>query len=101
MFPHTVDQQVEVNTYSTPISGDGQIVLPKPIRAQFGDEKDSVTLVQIGDFVFIATKKPRIPEIVAQMEKQREDAGISLDELLAGAAEERLCLWQERYATLD
>jgi hypothetical protein len=51
----------------------------------------------LGDNIFLLTTRTSIvPALVAEMEAQRIENGVTLEDLLNGAAEQRWQLYQER-----
>ena len=77
----------------------GNLTIPSDLRQKYGfDEGDVFTLVELGDGSFFLTPKVSIvPKLVAEMEAIREEAGLSLDDLLSGLSEARRQLYAERY----
>lgn len=79
----------------------GSLTIPVELRQKYSlHEGDVMTLVDLGDGSFFLTPRVSIiPKLVAEMEALREEAGISLEELLEGLPEQRRKLYQERYAS--
>ncbi len=79
----------------------GSLTIPADLRQKYAlNEGDVLTLVDLGDGSFFLTPRvSMIPKLVAEMEALREEAGISLEELLEGLPEQRRKLYQERYAS--
>jgi len=68
----------------------GSITIPKSIRQKYTlDENDPLTLVDLGDGIFISPKKSVLPELVTQIENLRKKHGVSLDDLIQGVVEQR------------
>lgn len=69
-------------------------MIPSDLRQKYGlDEGDVFTLVDLGDGSFILTPKvSNVPRLVAEMEVLREEAGLSIVDLLRGLAEVRRLL---------
>ncbi len=81
----------------------GVLPLAVELLAKYGlGQGDSLTLLDLGDDTFLlTTATSHVPALVAQMEAIRIEAGITLDDLLSGAAEQRCQLYQERVEGLD
>lgn len=79
----------------------GSLTIPAELRQKYAlSEGDVLTLVDLGDGSFFLTPRVSIvSKLVAEMEALREEAGISVDELLEGLSEQRRKLYQERYAS--
>ena len=75
----------------------GNLTIPSDLRQKYGlDEGDVFTLVDLGDGSFFLTPKVSlVPKLVAEMEAIREEAGLSLDDLLSGLPEVRRQLYAE------
>lgn len=75
-------------------------VLPSSaeLREKYGlGAEDSFTLLDLGDDIFLLTTRTSIvPALVAEMEAQRVENGVTLEDFLNGAAEQRWQLYQER-----
>jgi bifunctional DNA-binding transcriptional regulator/antitoxin component of YhaV-PrlF toxin-antitoxin module len=50
---------------------------------------DTVTLVDLGKGMFLIPKKSQLPKLVGEIERLREEAGISIDELIEGVRKQR------------
>jgi len=79
----------------------GTLTIPVELRQKYAlSEGDVLTLVDLGDGSFFLTPRVSIvSKLVAEMEALREEAGISVEELLEGLPEQRRQLYQERYAS--
>jgi AbrB family looped-hinge helix DNA binding protein len=68
----------------------GSITIPKNIRKRYQlDENDPLTLIDLGEGIFISPKQSVLPKLVEQIEKIRKARKISLEELIAGVQKER------------
>lgn len=78
----------------------GALTIPAELRQKYAlHEGDVLTLVDLGDgSFFLSPRVSIIAKLVAEMEALREEAGISLDELLEGLPEQRRKYYEERYA---
>lgn len=68
----------------------GSLTLPINLREKYGIKTgDSFQLVDL-DGVFVLTPMtPMVPELAREIEKLREEAGMSMEELLQGLREQR------------
>ncbi|MEZ4711898.1 MAG: hypothetical protein R3A44_32230 [Caldilineaceae bacterium] len=66
------------------------------------EEGDLFTLIDLGDGSFYLTPNVSIvPKLVAEMTTLRKDAGITVEELLDGLAEQRQSLYAERHQLIE
>lgn len=92
----------EVKSCTGEIKHRGQLTIPKKIREVSNlEEGQAVTILPIGDSVFITPKKLELDEARRQLKKILRDSGCSLEELLAGIKEERKSLYKEIYGQKD
>ena len=77
----------------------GSLTIPSELRQKYAlEDGDVFTLIDIGDGSFyVVPRVSLVPKLVAEMESIREEAGVSLDELLEGLSEERRRIFEERY----
>ena len=83
--------------------GKGGITIPAELRKRYEiDEGDVFTLVDLGDGSFLLTPRMSlVPKLVAEMARMRREAGITMEEMLQGVAEERERYYLERLAEED
>jgi bifunctional DNA-binding transcriptional regulator/antitoxin component of YhaV-PrlF toxin-antitoxin module len=76
----------------------GSITLPAELRQRYAlEDGDVFTLVDLGDGSFLLVPRISIvPKLVAEIEALREEAGLSVEDLLEGLPEERRKLYEER-----
>ena len=79
----------------------GALTIPAELRQKYAlNEGDVLTFVDLGNGSFFITPRVSIvSKLVAEMESLREEAGISIEDLLEGLSEQRRKLYQERYAS--
>ena len=66
------------------------ITMPKSIWQKYTlDENDPLTLVDLGEGIFISPKKSVLPKLVTQIENMRNKQGVSLDDLIQGIVKQR------------
>lgn len=76
----------------------GTFTIPATLREKYGIRAgDTFHLVDL-DGVFVLTPMtPMVPELAREIERIREEAGISFDELLQGLREQRERYYHEQY----
>jgi bifunctional DNA-binding transcriptional regulator/antitoxin component of YhaV-PrlF toxin-antitoxin module len=76
----------------------GSITLPAELRQRYAlEDGDVFTLVDLGDGSFLLVPRISIvPKLVAEIEALREEAGLSVEDLLEGLPDERRKLYEER-----
>jgi AbrB family looped-hinge helix DNA binding protein len=68
----------------------GTITLPVIIREKYRlEEGDPITLVDMGEGIFLSPKRSLLPKLAQEIERLREKHGVSTEELIAGVAEQR------------
>lgn len=77
----------------------GSITIPADLRKKYLlDDGDVFTLIDLGDGSFVLSPRVSIvPKLVAEMEAIREEAGVTVAEMLADVPEIRRQLYEERY----
>ncbi len=82
------------------LQNEGILTIPSLIRQKYAlQEGDVFTFIDMGDgSFFLATRISAVPKLVAEMEAMRQEADVSMAELLEGVAEERRQLFAEKYA---
>jgi len=76
----------------------GTITLPAELRRKYRlEEGEPFTLIDLGGAFVLSAKIPLVPKLVGEMERIREEAGLSVEDLLEGLNEKRGDLYQERY----
>jgi bifunctional DNA-binding transcriptional regulator/antitoxin component of YhaV-PrlF toxin-antitoxin module len=69
----------------------GSITLPVIIREKYRlEEGDPITLIDLGEGVFLSPKRSLLPKLAEEIEHLREKHGVSIEELVAGIAEQRV-----------
>ena len=76
----------------------GTLTLPANLRKKYGIRSGDTFHVVDLDGVFVLTPlAPMVPQLAHEIEKMRLEAGLSIDELLAGLAEQRERIYVERF----
>ena len=84
--------------YTSEIKSRGQLTIPKKIREKCTlEEGQVVSLIPVGDSVFVTPKRLLLDEARREIRKILKASGISVEELLSGIKEERKGLFEETY----
>lgn len=76
----------------------GVLTLPSEVREKYGiREGDTFRLVDLDGIFVLTPMVPLVPELTRELERLRQEAGLSLDELLTGLREERMKYYIEKY----
>ena len=68
----------------------GSLTLPVSIREKYGIKTgDSFQLVDLDGIFVLTPMTPMVPELAREIEKIRQEAGLSMEELLLGLREQR------------
>ena len=71
----------------------GVLTLPSDLREKYAiQEGDTFRLVDVDGIFVLTPMVPMVPELAREIERIRQEAGVSMEELLQGLREER-----ERY----
>ncbi len=77
-----------MQAYTVRVGKRGQITLPQVVRQQLAvNAGDILTLVQLSDLLLI--EPPQLPQLSQRFSQQMDDAGLTLQDLLEGLAQER------------
>jgi len=85
-------------TVTVQMRAKGGLTIPTELRRKYGLEEGEVfTLFDLGEgSLLLVPRISIVPKLVAEMEAIREEAGLTLDDLLAGLPDERRRLYEER-----
>jgi bifunctional DNA-binding transcriptional regulator/antitoxin component of YhaV-PrlF toxin-antitoxin module len=76
----------------------GVLTLPSEIRDRYDiQEGDTYRLVDLDGIFVLTPMVPLVPELTREIERLRQEAGLSLEELLTGLREEREKYNTEKY----
>ena len=76
----------------------GLITLPSELREKYGiREGDTFRLVDLDGIFVLTPMVPMVPELAREIERARLEAGVSVEELLAGLREQRERYYHEKY----
>jgi len=72
------------------LRGRGTLTLPARIRERYGlDDGDPITLVDLDGALLLSPRVSVVGKLAAEIEYLRTEAGLSLEDLLAGVREQR------------
>ena len=76
----------------------GVLTLPAELREKYTiQEGDTYRLVDMDGIFVLTPMVPMVPELAREIERIRQESGLSLEELLDGLKEERERYYQEKY----
>jgi len=76
----------------------GVLTLPAHLREKYGiREGDTFQLVDLDGIFVLTPMVPMVPELAREIDNLRQEAGLSIDELLGGLREQRERYYRERY----
>jgi len=77
----------------------GVFTLPAEVRRRYDiEEGDTFRLVDLDGIFVLTPLVPMVPELAREIERLRQEAGLSTKELLQSLREERERYYQEKYA---
>jgi len=88
----------EFETYTAQIKADGTLELPATYRSELRLEAgDPVTIIRVNGHLIISPRPLVVPEMAAKIAELREQAGLTVDDLLAGLETVGRQLYEEQY----
>ena len=79
-----------MDTTTVQIRQRGSLTLPVSMRAKYGIKTgDSFQLVDLDGIFVLTPMTPMVPELAREIDKIRQEAGLSMEELLLGLREQR------------
>lgn len=76
----------------------GNITLPADLRKKYQlEEGELLSLLDLEGIFILAPKTPLVPKLVGEIERLREEAGLSVEDLLEGLDDQRRKLYEESY----
>ena len=76
----------------------GVLTLPSELREKYTiQEGDTYRLVDMDGIFVLTPMVPMVPELAREIERIRQESGLSLEELLDGLKEERERYYSEKY----
>jgi bifunctional DNA-binding transcriptional regulator/antitoxin component of YhaV-PrlF toxin-antitoxin module len=78
------------------------LTLPASLREKYGIRPgDTFRLVDLDGIFVLTPMVPMVPELAREIERMRREAGLTIEELLAGLREQRKRYYQERYGNAE
>ena len=88
----------EPKPYTLRVGINGQVELPKNLLAQYNlEEGDELNIIQLESVILLAPRPLVVPEMANQIAQVREQAGLSVDDLVAGLETVGQELYLEQY----
>lgn len=80
----------------------GVLTLPASLREKYGIRPgDTFRLIDLDGIFVLTPMVPMVPELAREIERMRREAGLTIEELLAGLREQRKRYYQERYGNAE
>lgn len=80
----------------------GTLTLPVEVREKYGIRPgDTFRLTDLDGTLVLTPMMPMVPELAREIERMRQEAGLSIEQLLVTLREQRERYYQERYAADD
>ncbi len=88
----------DAKPYKSEIRARGQLTIPKRVREKGAlYDGEAVSIIPVGDSILVTPRKLELDEARRELRKIMKECGVTLDELIAGLAEERAGLFEETY----
>lgn len=96
------ETQIDDQQYTIRVRPRGQVTIPRKLRDTLAiEEGDMLTLVQIGDAIFLSPKPVRTFALADKIADMMAEDGVSLADLLEDLPKIREEIYQERYGQSD
>ena len=80
----------------------GTLTLPADLREKYGIKSgDTFRLVDLDGIFVLTPMVPMVPELAREIERMRQEAGLSIEELLTGLREQREQYHLEHYGDAE
>ena len=80
----------------------GTLTLPADLREKYGIKSgDTFRLVDLDGIFVLTPMVPMVPELAREIERMRQEAGLSIEELLTSLREQREQVHLERYGDAE
>jgi len=77
----------------------GVVTFPSDLRQRYGiREGDSYRLLDVDGIFILTPMTPMVPELAREIERLRQEAGLSVEDFLNGLREQRARYAAEKYA---
>ncbi len=96
-----MEPSTTVETFVVQMRADGTLELPADFRAEHNlAAGDPLTIIRINGHLIIAPRPLIVPEMANKIAELREQAGLTVDDLLAGLEAVGQQLYTEQYGSL-
>ncbi len=93
-------QPVVARPFTVQMRARGQITVPSQLRQTLRvADGDFLTLVQLDSLLLLAPRRLMIPELADRIAGLAEKRGVTVEALLQRLEEEKVALFEEKYAT--
>lgn len=76
----------------------GTLTLPAKLRSRYKlEEGDVLTVIDLDGILFLSPRVPMVPKLVAEIERLRQEAGLTPEDLLEGLDEQRRRYYEEKH----
>ena len=76
----------------------GVVTIPSELRERYGiQEGDTYQLVDMNGIFVLTPMMPIVPELAREIERYRQEAGVSTEDLMQGLREERKRYHRDQY----
>lgn len=80
------------------IGDDGVVTLPVEVREKYGlCSGGTLRIIELNGVFVLTPITPMVPQLAMEIERLREEAGVTLEDLIRGGQEERERYYQEHY----
>jgi AbrB family looped-hinge helix DNA binding protein len=87
---------------ATQLDERGQLTIPAKLRRKLGLETDTeVLLIQVGQALMLVPRDKMLEQLSARMRQILQEAGVSVEEVLARLPETRKKLFKELYGDIE
>jgi bifunctional DNA-binding transcriptional regulator/antitoxin component of YhaV-PrlF toxin-antitoxin module len=94
-----IEQSPVVRPFTVQMRARGQITVPSPLRQTLRvADGDILTLVQLDSLLLLAPRRLMVPELADRIAGLAEKRGVTVKALLQGLEEEKIILFEEKYA---
>lgn len=87
-----------MNSFAIRLEKNGTINVPQAIQDKLNIcEGDLLNLIEIEGIILLTLQQPKVPQLSDQITTIREEANVTLNDLLQGLDEERQKIYQEKH----
>jgi bifunctional DNA-binding transcriptional regulator/antitoxin component of YhaV-PrlF toxin-antitoxin module len=86
-----------METFAVHMQQRGAVTLPLKLRKRYSlDAGDTLSIIDLDGVFVVAPRVSLVSKLAAEIEQIREEAGLSMDDLLEGLDKERRRIYEER-----